>query len=374
MKFFPSSSAAAPAEKTASESKSFLNITIFSGRISTKDLALFSRQLAVMIRAGVPIVQALDTISRQTSKENFKNILQEMIADVKGGSSFSQAMSKHPKVFSQFLMGIIETGEASGQLLQSLTTLADYLERDYAFWRKLWSALAYPALILVTIVIVGAIVFTQVVPQLSQLFSEAKVELPLPTRIVIGVSNFIQSYWYILAAAAVFLGILLRSYLKTPEGRYTLSTVALSTPIIKNIFQKVYLSRLTSVLHTLLKSNVPILESLRLTRQSMGNRVYQRIMDDTIAAVKDGAPMSSVWEHEPYIPAMLSTIVGVGEKGGQVAESLREANRFFQRDVEEILGTITVLLEPLMVVMLGVGVAIMVAAVLLPIYNLVLVL
>lgn len=218
------------------------------------------------------------------------------------------------------------------------------------------------------------IVFTQVVPQLARLFQDAKVELPLPTRIVVGIATFFENYWYIIIAMAILFGIIGRSYLRTPEGRYTVSTLALRIPIIRNLFQKVYLARLTSILHTLLKSDVPILESLALARQAMGNKVYQRIMTDTIKAVQDGAPISTVWEHEPFIPPMLSTIVSVGEKSGQVAEAFQEANRFFKRDVEEILNTITVLLEPVMVILLGIGVAIIVSAVLLPIYNLVLVL
>lgn len=373
MKLF---SAAAPEQtiNSADPAQSWLHITVFKGRVTLKDLALFSRQMAVMIRAGVPILQALDTIAAQVHKEAFKAILRAMMADIRGGDSLSRSMSKYPKIFNAFILGIVQTGEASGQLLHALESLSDHLEQDYAFWRKIWSALAYPALILTTIVIVTIIVFTQVIPQLASLFSEANVQLPLPTRIVIGTATFFQNYWYLVGLLVLILGFIMRSYVKTPEGRYTMSTLVLRLPVIKTLFQKVYLARLTAVLHTLLKSDVPILQALQLAKQAMGNKVYQRIMDDTISAVKDGAPMSSVWEHEPFIPPMLTTIVGVGEKGGQVAESLKEANRFFQRDVDDVLNTLTILLEPLMVVLLGIGVAIMVAAVLLPIYNLVLVL
>lgn len=363
-----------PLQVEAAQQASLWNRPVFGGVIGTKDLILFTRQTASMIRAGVPILQALRALSNQVAKQNFKNLLSDMAYEIEGGASLSAAMSKHPKVFSPFLLGVVRTGEASGRLSESLASIADHLEQDYVFMQKVRAALMYPAFVLVVIVILAVVMFTFVLPQLVTLFSEAGVTLPLPTRILIAVTLFFQQYWLVVLVVLAVAALLLRSYLKTPDGRYTFSAYVLRVPIMSRLFQKVYLARLTSVLHTLFNSDVPAIESLTLAREAVGNRVYQRIMNDTVKAIKDGASISSVWEHEPFIPAMLTTMVSVGERAGQVANSFAEANRFFRRDVDSMLESIAVLIEPILIILLGIGVAIVVAAVLLPIYNLVLVL
>jgi len=353
---------------------SILNTTVFGGGVGKRDLVLFSRQMASMIRAGVPILEAVRTFRKQVSKPGFTSLLDDIAYDIEGGESLSNSLAKYPNTFSLFYLGVVKTGEASGRLSESLETLAVYVERNYLFNRKVRSALTYPIFVLTAVVIVVIIMFSFVVPQLITLFDEAKVALPLPTRILIAVSEFTSSYWYVLILITVSLGVLLRQYLRTPEGQYTASTWALHVPIISSLFKKVYLARLTSILHTLFASNVPVIEALHIARASTVNRVYQRILDETAAAVKNGAAMSTIWEHERYIPPILTTMVGVGERSGEIKEAFREAHGFFQRDVEEMLDTITVFLEPILVIFLAIGVGIISAAVLLPIYNLVLVL
>lgn len=364
----------APLDVKLTDETSVLNRTVLGGKISTRDLILFTRQVASMIRAGVPILQALQALAKQVDKPVFVKLLRELTYDIEGGESLSGALAKHPTVFSVFFLGVVRTGEASGRLSESLSILADYIEQNYFFVRKVRSALMYPVFVLTSVVIVVVLMFAFVVPQLVSLFEEANVRLPLPTRILIGITNSVNDYWYVIALIVVVLGVIMRSYLKTPEGQYNFSTLLLRIPLVSTLLQKVYLSRLTSLLHTLFSSDVPILESLKLARESLGNKVYQTIMDDTAAAVKDGASISSVWEHEAHIPAMLTVMVGIGERSGEIEKSFKEAHYFFKRDVEEMLDSITVLLEPLLVILLGIGVGIVVAGVLLPIYNLVLVL
>ncbi|MEX0650372.1 MAG: type II secretion system F family protein [Candidatus Andersenbacteria bacterium] len=344
---------------------------IFS--ISTKDLILFTRQMASMIRAGVPIIETIRAIEDQVQKRAFKKILEEMAYDIEAGDSLSNAMSKHSKAFNPFILGIVRTGEASGRLSESLNSISDYLEQDYAFVRKVRAALAYPVFVLVVVVILTIVMFTFVLPQLVGLFADSGVQLPWPTRVLIGVTTFVQSYWILLLVVAAAAFVLARSYFRTPEGRYTLSTWALRAPVLSTLFQKMYLARLTSILHTLFSSDVPALDSLALAREAVGNKVYQRILSDTIKSIKDGSSISYVWRHEPYIPSMLTAMVAVGERSGEIQTAFSEASRFFKRDVDTILESITVLLEPLLIVILGIGVGIVVGAVLLPIYNLVLV-
>lgn len=363
-----------PLHIRSSEETSLLHRTVLGGRVSTRDLILFCRQVASMIRAGVPILQALQALAKQVDKPAFQKLLQSVTYDIESGESLSNALAKHPTIFSIFFLGVVRTGEVSGRLSESLSILADYLEQNYFFMRKVRSALIYPVFVLTSVAIVVILMFTFVVPQLISLFAEANIRLPLPTRILITVTASLRNYWYIMGAIALALGLLARSYLRTPEGQYNLSTLVLRLPLISSLLQKVYLARLTSLLHTLFSSDVPILESLKLARESLGNRVYQNILDDTVLAVKDGASISSVWEHEAHIPPMLTVMVGVGERSGEIEKSFKEAHYFFRRDVEEMLEGVTVLLEPLLVILLGIGVGIVVSAVLLPIYNLVLVL
>jgi type IV pilus assembly protein PilC len=363
-----------PIEVSSNTEGAWWQREIFSSRVRTKDLVLFSRQMSTMIRAGVPIVEALQSFTKQVQKPAFIRLIQEMVYDIQGGLSLSNSLGKHPDIFSLFYLGVVRTGEASGRLSESLEILARYLEQSYVFNRKVRSALMYPAFVLSAVVIIGAVMFMFVMPQLVALFSEANVQLPLPTRVLIAVTNFLTSYWYFVVASLVACGFLLRSYLRTPEGQYTVSSAVLHIPVFSQLFRKVYLARLTSILHTLFASDVPVIESLEIAESSIGNRVYQRILQRTVQAIKDGASVSTVWEEEPFIPPLLTTMVGVGERSGEIENAFKEANRFFQRDVDDMLDIITVFVEPILVIILGIGVGFLVAAVLLPIYNLVLVL
>lgn len=338
-----------------------------------RELILFFRQTAAMIVAGVPILETIQAMSKQSTRPSTKRILDDVAYDIESGDSLSNAMAKHDKVFNPFVLGVVRTGEVSGQLSDAFVAIADYLEQDYNFIRKVRAAFAYPGFVLLLVVVIVIILFTFVVPQLVDLFDDVGATLPLPTRILIAVSEFFQSYWLILLALIGILGGVFRSYMKTAEGRYTISTLVLRIPVLRTIMKKLYLSRLTSVLHMLFTSDVPALEALDLARAAVGNQVYRRVLADTVNAVKDGSSISNVWKHEPFIPEMLTSMVEVGERSGTVDKSFAEAGRFFQRDVEAMLETITVLLEPALIIILGLGVGIVVAAVLLPIYNLVLV-
>lgn len=362
-----------PISVEATENISWLYRNVGVGGVGKKELIMFFREAASMIQAGVPIIETLKALQKQSRKEKLTKIMGELVYDIEAGESFSLALGKHPTVFTQFILGIVRIGEASGKLGSSLDAIANQMEEEYTFQRKVRAALIYPVFVLILVIVLVLVMFTYVLPQLVALFADAKVQLPLTTRILIGITNFLISYYGIIIAVAVALGLLFRSWIRTAEGRYTFSTMTLSIPIFKEIIQKIYLARMTSVLATLFASDVPIIEALTLTKESVGNRVYQRILDETIQAIKDGASISYVWGNEPYIPAMLTTMVSVGERSGEISKSFTLANKFFARDVKDILETITILLEPLLIIILGIGVGIIVGSVLLPIYDLVLV-
>ena len=362
-----------PISLEAADEKSWFGRSTKTGRVGTKELIMFFREAASMIQAGVPIIETLKALQKQSRKNRLVKVLGEIVYDIEAGESLSIALSKHPITFNQFVLGIVRIGEASGKLGTSLDAIAKQIEEEYAFTRKIRAALIYPVFVLVLVIILVFIMFIFVLPQLVALFNDANVPLPLPTRILIAITNFMTNYYALLIAVAVGLGLLFRSWVRTAEGRYTFSTIMLGIPIFKEIIQKVYLARITSILATLFASDVPIIEALGLASESIGNKVYQRILNETIQAVKDGASISYVWGSEPYIPAMLTTMVSVGERSGEISKSFTLANKFFARDVADILETITILLEPLLIIILGIGVGIIVGSVLLPIYNLVLV-
>lgn len=362
-----------PISLERSEEKSLMTMNIGFGGVGAKELIAFFREAASMIQAGVPIVETLKALQKQSKKQQLTKILSEVVYDIEAGESLSISLSKHPDAFNQFILGIVRIGEASGKLGAALDAIADQMEEEYGFQRKVRAALIYPVFVLALVIILILVMFTYVLPQLVGLFEDANVMLPLPTRVLIAMTNFLTKYYGLLIAVAIALGLLFRSWVRTAEGRYTFSTILLGVPVLKEIIQKIYLARMTSVLATLFASDVPIIEALTLTRESIGNRVYQRIIDDTIQAIKDGASISYVWANEAYIPAMLTTMVSVGERSGEISKAFKLANRFFARDVSDILETITILLEPILIIVLGIGVGVIVGSVLLPIYNLVLV-
>lgn len=355
------------------EEESIFHRSLSFRRINTKDRIVFFREAASMILSGVPVLETLKALQNQYKKEKLTKIIREIIYDIEAGESLSIALSKHASTFNQFILGIVHTGEASGKLGESLNTIANQLEEEYSFQRKVRAALMYPIFVLILVVVLVIVMFTFVLPQLVGLFQDANVQLPLPTRILIAITNFLTTYWPVLLTFTIAIGLLFRSWIRTAEGRYTFSSMVLNIPGLRTTIQKIYLARMTSALATLFASDVPVIEALSLTRESIGNRVYQRILDDTVQAIKDGASISYVWGQEPRIPTMLTTMVNVGEKSGEISKSFQQANRFFARDVADVLETITILLEPILIIVLGIGVGIIVGSVLLPIYNLVLV-
>ncbi len=354
--------------------KSLFAKNILSGPLNRKDLILFSRELSSLIQAGVPVLEALKAMRQQIEKKSFREILDSLAYGVESGESLSAALLKHPTAFSPFYVGVVRTGEASGRLSHALEVLAAQIDQDYAFVQKVRAALLYPIFIIVVVVLLSLVMLIFVLPQLTSLFAEANVILPWPTRLLIAITGFFQKFWLLVLLAAAALGFTARSYLKTPEGQYTASAYLLRLPLIRTVVQKFYLARLTSVLQTLFASDVPVIQSLALAQNAIGNRVYQRLLVNTAKAVQSGSALSAVWQHEPFIPPLLSTMVSVGEKTGNIAKAFAEASRFFRRDVDAVLSSITVLIEPVLIVILGIGVGIIIAAVLLPIYNLVLVL
>jgi len=338
--------------------------------VGSKDLVIFSRQFSVMIAANVPIVESLVVLIDQTNNPTFQELIAEVAFDVDNGAFLSDSLAKHKKVFSEFFVSIIRSGETSGKLDEVLNYLADEVERNYDMVSKIRGAMIYPIFVLSGLVGVAVVLMVYVIPNLTSILTESSIELPLSTRIVIGTSKFMQAYLVYIIIALVALFFLLRLYFRTYSGRRVIDLVKLRLPIFGTLFKYIYLMRFSRSLSTLLKGGVTISRSLEITADVVGNVIYKELILETLASINDGNPLSTVLEQSRDVPKMVPQMISVGEKSGKIDSILDRITIFYGREVSNRLDNLSKLMEPIIIVIMGVGVGIMVAAVILPMYNL----
>ena len=345
-------------------------IRLFSGT-SQKDLMLFSRQLSLMFKAKIPLMEALRAIADQTKNQNFREKLLAIAEDIEGGTPFSQALLRYPRLFSSFYVSMVKSGEASGTLSESLNYLANHLETEYQLFSKLRSSMLYPALIVVVVIGVVAMMMFFVIPNLATVLTESGQKLPFVTRLVIGLSDFMRSWGWILFL--VLLGglvFLFRYYFRTVAGKALKDKILLKTPMIKSFLKMIYISRFAENLTTLISGGLPIAQALEITGEVVGNDVYQKIIFQVKEEVKKGENISSVLSRYPeQFPSLLTQMVTVGERTGTLDESLMNVVDFYQKEVERSMDTLLSLLEPIMIIVLGLIVAGLMASVLMPLYK-----
>jgi type IV pilus assembly protein PilC len=338
-------------------------------RIKGKDLVVFSRQFSIMMTANVSITEALITIFEQTENIKFKNIISQVAYDVDNGVLLSDALKKYPNVFSNFYCSVVKAGETSGKLDNVLEYLADEIEKDYDLMKKFRGALIYPAFIISGLFIVGIVFIFFVLPSLTKILEETGGELPLSTRIVIGASNFLQNYYVFLIVLLISIVIFIRFYLKTNSGKKVKDYITINFPIIGSIYRLVYIVRFSNSLSTLLKGGVSLIRSLEISTEIVNNYYYSNAINDSIVEVNEGGSVSSSLMENTYFPKMVPQIMMVGEKTGKMEESLDEIAKFYGKELNGKLNNLNTLLEPLIMVLMGIGVGIMVAAIILPMYN-----
>jgi len=339
-------------------------------RVKRKEIFIFFRELAILVEADVPLVQSLKALSQQMEKLYFKEIIFEVANDVDGGAAFSKALSKYPKVFSEFSVNLIKSGEVTGRLQDCLSYLADYLEKEYYLISKVRGAMTYPAFILSAFLLVGILVIVMVIPQLTSVLTEAGQELPLATKIVIATSEFARSWGWLLLLVFVVLGVVSWRYKKTKEGKALWDKVKLKLPVFGKILQKTYLARLSDNLSALVKGGVSIIQALNISGQVVGNVVFQEIIWQARDEVRVGRSISSSLEKHKEFPTLFCQMVKTGEKTGKLDTILGKLSVFYGKEVENVVNNLSQLIEPLLLVGLGVGVAILVFSVFMPIYNL----
>ncbi|MDP3935057.1 MAG: type II secretion system F family protein [Candidatus Giovannonibacteria bacterium] len=337
--------------------------------IPMEDIVILTRQLSTLFEARVPVVESLKIIIGETENRKLRRHISDLLDDIQGGMPMSGAMARHPEVFSRFYVAMIKSGEESGKLEDIFKFLADYLERSYELSRKARNALIYPAFVLSTFIIVMAMMLVFVVPNLANILTESGQAIPIYTRIIIGLSDFLRSFGIILILLLAVLTVLLARYAKTENGRLYFSRLAISMPIIGGLYKKIYLSRISDNLHTLLSGGITVVRALEITSEVVGNEVYRKILLDSMDSVKSGSMISESLSKYADIPPLLSQMIRIGEETGKLDYILKSVAGFYRRDVDNFIDNLVSLIEPILIVGLGLGVGVLVAAVLVPIYN-----
>lgn len=345
-----------------------LRLTFFD-RVSNKDVVILSRQMATLFQAQVSALRVFRLLGEETGNALLSKVLIQIADDIQAGNSISKALAKHPKVFSDFYVNMVKSGEESGKLDSTLAYLADYLDRSYEVTSKAKNALIYPAFVVITFVSVMALMLTVVIPKISVILTQSGQEVPIYTQVVIGLSNFLVDYGpfllIILAAAVIFFV----RFVQTDLGKLSFDKFKLSVPVIKQLYIKLALSRIADNMNTMLSSGIPMVRAIELTGSVVENMVYKNAMMQSVEAVKAGSTVADAFSKHSEIPGIMVQMVKIGEETGELGNILKTLATFYTREVNNAVDTLVDLIEPVMIVSLGLGVAFLLAAVLVPIYN-----
>jgi len=356
-------------EPAVQKSALSMEISIFK-HVSNKEVVILSRQIATLFEAQVSALRIFRLLASEVDNKYLAEILTQVADDLQGGSPISKAMARHPKVFSNFYVNMVRSGEESGKLSETFGYLADYLDRTYEVMSKAQNALIYPAFVIGVFFIVMILMLTIVIPKISAILTDSGEEVPVYTRIVIGASNFLVHYGIFFLIALVIAAVIGFRYMQTDAGKLFFDSFKLDIPYVGDLYQKLYLSRISDNFATMLVSGVPVVEAVEITGSVVGSTTYERILAETGEAVKGGATISDAFAKHPEIPGIMTAMIKVGEETGELGSILATLAKFYQREVTTAVDTLVDLIEPLMIVLLGLGVGTLLASVLIPIYNL----
>lgn len=351
------------------EKHSLLSMSFFD-RVKPKDVVILSRQIATLFDAEVSALKAFTMLATNTESKLLSRKLTQIADDLQAGVSISGALSHHPDVFSNFYVNMVKVGEETGKLNETFLHLAEYLDRQYALTSKTRNAMIYPAFVVVTFFVVMGLMFTVVIPKLSAIILDSGQEVPIFTKIVIGLSNFFVSYGIFVLIFLVLLGVWIWQMSRTDRGKAYLDGIRLSVPAVGNLYKKLYLSRITDNLNTMLSSGVPIVRAIDITAEVVGSTAYKELLKETADGVKSGLALSVAFQRHPQkIPGIMVQMVQVGEETGSLGSILKTLTDFYKREVDDAIDTLVGMIEPVMIVVLGLGVGILLVSVLMPIYN-----
>jgi len=367
--------------KPQKEESIIRRIPLFN-RVSNKDIVIVSRQMATLFEAQVSALRIFKLLGAQVESAVLRKVFGVVADDIEEGSSISQALEKHPAAFSTFYVNMVRSGEESGRLDQTFSYLADYLDRSYEVTSKAKHALIYPALskakhaliypafVVITFVGVMVLMFTVIIPKIAPILEESGQELPFYTKIVLGFSGFFIDYGIFLFIGLVVAAFLFKRFIDTKQGKIAFDQFKLKVPYVGDLFKKLYLSRIADNMNTMVLSGISMVKAIETTSAVVGNDIYKDILDKSLEAVKGGVSLSSAFAQFPEIPSIMTQMIKVGEETGELGNILKTLAKFYQREVVAAVDTLVDLIEPVMVVALGLGVGILLASVLMPIYNL----
>src|SRR3989344_4937194 len=342
----------------------------FFNRIANKDVVILSRQIATLFEAQVSALRVFRLLATEVENRHLAQVLSTIADDLQGGSPISTALARHPKVFSIFYVNMVRAGEESGKLSDTFVSLADHLDRSYEVSSRAENALIYPAFVIVVFFGVMGLMLTLVIPKISAVLLDSGAAVPIYTKIVIGLSSFLVSYGIFILLALMGGAFYLWRLSKTVQGALVLDGLKLSVPYLGDLYRKLYLARIADNFSTMLLSGVAVVEALEITSSVVGNSVYHAVLVEVGEDVKGGSSISDALGRHPEIPGIMVAMVKVGEETGELGKILATLAKFYNREVSNAIDTLVGLIEPLMIVLLGLGVGILLAAVLLPIYNL----
>lgn len=340
-------------------------------RVKTKDKIIFSRQMSTLINAGLPLVQSLRNVADQTQNKALKVIINQLISDVESGKSFSESLSKHPRVFNEVYISLIASGEASGTLDKALERIANQQEKDAEIISKVRGALAYPAIVILVMLVVMGFMIVKVMPQVEVIYKDLPgATLPLITRIMLAISHFATDFWWVIAIVFVFLSFAITRYARTGPGKEVIDKVKLKAWPVGPLFMKMYMARFARTGTTLVASGVPLIQMLEIVGKAINNVHVERSLKRAIEKVKGGKALSDSIEGDPNFLVLVPNMLRIGEQSGSMEDMLAKTADYYEKEVDNQIKAISTIIEPVLMVILGVVAFIIVAAVLLPIYGL----
>lgn len=356
-------------EVSAGSSLFDMEISLFN-RVSNKDIVILSRQIATLFQAQVSPLRIFSLLSAEIENKQLAVAMNKIVEDLQAGNSISRSLAAHPGIFSSFYVNLIRAGEETGSLDKSFDYLADYLDRQYEVQSKAKNALIYPAFVIAIFIIVMTLMMTQVVPSIASILVDSGQELPIYTKIVIGISDFLVAYiGFMVIAVGAGIAFFWR-FTQTTVGRRTVDEFMLSLPYVGDMQRKLLLTRICDNLSTMLSSGISIVQAIEVTGDVVDNSVFKSIMDEVLIEVKGGRSFADALAEYPHIPGVLAQMAKVGEETGSLANILKTLSNFYRREANNAIDTMIGLIEPIMIVMLGLGVGVLLASVLMPIYNL----
>jgi type IV pilus assembly protein PilC len=354
----------------AADKKNFIEASLpFLDRVPMKDIVLMSKQASTLFEAQVSAVKTFQLLGENAESNGIKKALSQVTDDIRGGTSISGAMAKQPKVFSNFYVNMIRAGEESGKLTDTFVFLAEYLERSYALSSKTKSALVYPSFIIFTFVTVMILMLTQVIPQMADIIEQSGQEIPFYTQITLSLSDFFVNYGIFLLIFIVIAGFFIARVLSTDSGRNAFDQIKINLPGFGKLYRKIYLARIADNINTMLTSGIPVIRTLEIAGDVVGNSVFKAILDDAVEEVKGGNSISNAFAKHEEIPQIMVQMVKVGEETGSVGKILKTLSNFYNKEVINAVDTLIGLIEPAMIVLLGLGVGGLLMSVMVPIYN-----